>query len=152
MMKTPAIFSEHFARLGMFSKVQAPAGGRTTLSAEISLDEATAPTVVEALQEGNFQAGLNQHATALEVSREIKVGRLYHWLNWSLVRSHHCLYLWSSAAAIELPHISSGSFNFLVNNTFHVLLPTGEVENASGSSNQGMELLRRLQEAQSLVS
>ncbi|XP_075735478.1 uncharacterized protein LOC119185974 isoform X2 [Rhipicephalus microplus] len=108
-------------------------------------------TQVEALQEGNFQAGLNQHATALEVSREIKVGRLYHWLNWSLVRSHHCLYLWSSAAAIELPHISSGSFNFLVNNTLHVLLPTGEVENASGSSNQGMELLRRLQEAQSLV-
>ncbi|KAH7941678.1 hypothetical protein HPB49_016069 [Dermacentor silvarum] len=163
MTKAPTIFLEHFARLGVFSKVQALAGGGAALSTEHSSDEATPSSTVRGARE---EVALEQPASTAqeeepqpqaqqpapqEDAREIVAGRPYHWRDWSLVRGRDCLYLWSEAAALELSHGSNGWFRFILDGKLATMYSSGSPEGGSDSSENRGEFLEKLQRARTLV-
>ncbi|KAK8764151.1 hypothetical protein V5799_033241 [Amblyomma americanum] len=176
MTKGPSTFLEHFARLGVFSKVQALAGGGAALSADHSSDEgmATAPSPAAATGRGNAreegassadqqqpaeddsssspqQQPSAQPGAPQEDAREIVAGRPYHWRDWNLVRGRDCLYLWSEAAALELSHGSNGWFRFILDGKLATMYSSGSPEGGSDSSENRGEFLEKLQRARTQV-
>ncbi|XP_053697436.1 E3 ubiquitin-protein ligase Ufd4 isoform X2 [Sabethes cyaneus] len=169
MSKTQSDFLDHFARLGVFSKVQALMGDATNFisgdtdsndviksedvkvtvgsSSSSSQDVAsgTAP-VVPVLPPPAVAA-----ASTVEDAKEILPGKAYHWRDWSICRGRDCLYVWSDSAALELSNGSNGWFRFILDGKLATMYSSGSPENGSDSSENRGEFLEKLQRARGAV-
>ncbi|XP_043269545.1 E3 ubiquitin-protein ligase HECTD1 isoform X3 [Venturia canescens] len=119
MVKGKDEFLEHFARLGVFSKVAALAGPQETVP-----EPENEPT----------QTG-EEHR--MEDARELLVGRAYHWRDWCICRGRDCLYVWSDAAALELSNGSNGWFRFILDGKLATMYSSGSPEGGSDSTGKG---------------
>lgn len=115
MIKGKDEFLEHFARLGVFSKVAALAGPQ---------DAAPEP-----------EAESNQsEEQRIEDARELLIGRAYHWRDWCICRGRDCLYVWSDAAALELSNGSNGWFRFILDGKLATMYSSGSPEGGTDTS------------------
>lgn len=150
MVKAQDTFLDHFARLGIFSKVQALAGPPETIE---SIEEA------EQLQE--LEATESQ--PQVEDAKEILGGKAYHWRDWCICRGRDCLYIWSDVAALELSNGSNGWFRFILDGKLATMYSSGSPEDGGDTSgkaraadthtteeNRG-EFLEKLQRARAAV-
>ncbi|XP_054003468.1 E3 ubiquitin-protein ligase HECTD1 isoform X6 [Hylaeus anthracinus] len=133
MVKGKDEFLEHFARLGVFSKVAALAGPQET----------TPEPEAETNQSGEEQR--------MEDARELLVGRAYHWRDWCICRGRDCLYVWSDAAALELSNGSNGWFRFILDGKLATMYSSGSPEGGTDTSENRGEFLEKLQIARSQV-
>ncbi|XP_020287405.1 E3 ubiquitin-protein ligase HECTD1 isoform X2 [Pseudomyrmex gracilis] len=129
MIKGKDEFLEHFARLGVFSKVAALAGPQ----------ESTPEPEAESNQSGEEQK--------MEDAKEILVGRAYHWRDWCICRGRDCLYIWSDAAALELSNGSNGWFRFILDGKLATMYSSGSPEGGTDTSENRGEFLEKLQRA-----
>ncbi|KAL6425301.1 hypothetical protein ACFW04_009489 [Cataglyphis niger] len=143
MIKGKDEFLEHFARLGVFSKVAALAGPQ----------EITPEPETESNQSGDDQR--------MEDAKELLIGRAYHWRDWCICRGRDCLYIWSDAAALELSNGSNGWFRFILDGKLATMYSSGSPEGGTDTSGKGRntesltteenrgEFLEKLQRARS---
>lgn len=117
MSKTSDVFLDHFARLGVFSKIH-------TLIGTTEEEANFAKTLEERPKEEN----LNEDA------KEILQGKAYHWRDWSICRGRDCLYIWSDSAALELSNGSNGWFRFILDGKLATMYSSGSPENGNDSS------------------
>lgn len=115
MIKGKDEFLEHFARLGVFSKVAALAGPQ---------DAAPEPET-----ESN-----QSEEQRIEDARELLIGRAYHWRDWCICRGRDCLYVWSDAAALELSNGSNGWFRFILDGKLATMYSSGSPEGGTDTS------------------
>uniref|UniRef100_H2Z0Z7 E3 ubiquitin-protein ligase n=1 Tax=Ciona savignyi TaxID=51511 RepID=H2Z0Z7_CIOSA len=65
----------------------------------------------------------------------MKPGSLYSWKKtWTFARGKGCLYLWSSATAIELSHGSNGWFRYILDGKLSTMYSSGSPEGGTDSS------------------
>ncbi|XP_015591532.2 E3 ubiquitin-protein ligase HECTD1 isoform X2 [Cephus cinctus] len=119
MVKGKEEFLEHFARLGVFSKVAALAGPQ------------------EAAPEPESEPNQSGEEQRLEDARELLVGRAYHWRDWCICRGRDCLYVWSDAAALELSNGSNGWFRFILDGKLATMYSSGSPEGGTDTSGKG---------------
>ncbi|KAL0267404.1 UNVERIFIED_CONTAM: hypothetical protein PYX00_009683 [Menopon gallinae] len=148
-VKAQDIFLDHFARLGVFSKVLQLAGPQDVNS--------TAAKKQEITQEEADQEPL------LEDAKEILSGKAYHWRDWCICRGRDCLYIWSDAAALELSNGSNGWFRFILDGKLATMYSSGSPEGGSDTTGKGRntesltteenrgEFLEKLQRARAQV-
>ncbi|XP_037821769.1 E3 ubiquitin-protein ligase Ufd4 isoform X3 [Lucilia sericata] len=150
MSKTQDEFLDHFARLGVFSKVQAliepenesetvKATTITSVSTTVTTDEA-ATTASGGSSTSGGAAGQQQSLTtddAMEDAKEILQCKAYHWHEWSICRGRDCLYVWSDSAALELSNGSNGWFRFILDGKLATMYSSGSPENGNDSSGRG---------------
>ncbi|ALC39182.1 CG5604 [Drosophila busckii] len=154
MCKTQEEFLEHFARLGVFSKVQ----GLMDPEADTQLTTAAAATPV-AVASPELPAGprcsslkLSLLDDSIEDAKEILQGKPYHWRDWSICRGRDCLYVWSDSAALELSNGSNGWFRFILDGKLATMYSSGSPENGNDSSENRGEFLEKLVRARSSVA
>ncbi|XP_055645002.1 E3 ubiquitin-protein ligase Ufd4 isoform X2 [Toxorhynchites rutilus septentrionalis] len=166
MSKTQNDFLDHFARLGVFSKVQALMGengfgdsdnndvikseeskGTTTFEQAPSGAAAATAVVVSSAAGTVVSAGIS----AMDDAKEILPGKAYHWRDWSICRGRDCLYVWSDSAALELSNGSNGWFRFILDGKLATMYSSGSPENGSDSSENRGEFLEKLQRARGAV-
>ncbi|XP_060532522.1 E3 ubiquitin-protein ligase Ufd4 isoform X2 [Cylas formicarius] len=147
MVKSQKIFLDHFARLGIFTKVQALAGPPDHQENEESETQQEEP--IEQQQQ--------------EDAKEILPGKAYHWRDWSICRGRDCLYIWSDAAALELSNGSNGWFRFILDGKLATMYSSGSPEGGADTSGKGRaadsltteenrgEFLEKLQRARAAV-
>ncbi|KAK9885691.1 hypothetical protein WA026_012456 [Henosepilachna vigintioctopunctata] len=135
MLKSQELFLDHFARLGIFSKVQALAG---------SLDSHDAEDKIQKQEE-------NPEHSQMEDAKEILPGKAYHWKEWSVCRGRDCLYIWSDAAALELSNGSNGWFRFILDGKLATMYSSGSPEGGADTSENRGEFLEKLQRARAAV-
>ncbi|XP_031782612.1 E3 ubiquitin-protein ligase HECTD1 isoform X2 [Nasonia vitripennis] len=157
MVKGKDEFLEHFARLGVFSKVGALAGPQdATSEPEIEASSSvvqTTPTTTT-----------NSEEQKLEDAKELLVGKAYHWRDWCICRGRDCLYVWSDAAALELSNGSNGWFRFILDGKLATMYSSGSPEGGTDTTGKGGrntesltteenrgEFLEKLQRARSQV-
>ncbi|EAA05937.5 AGAP009511-PA, partial [Anopheles gambiae str. PEST] len=173
MSKTQNDFLDHFARLGVYTKVQALMGEPSfdgsdnndvikstsddaksaAAAAACSSTDASgvvtvtpgAPTVTTA------SGGTASAAVAVEDAKEILHGKAYHWHDWSICRGRDCLYVWSDSAALELSNGSNGWFRFILDGKLATMYSSGSPENGSDSTENRGEFLEKLQRARAAV-
>lgn len=148
MSKSPDLFLDHFARLGIFSKVQALAGPLETQESE---------------ETNQNTEDLTEHSQQLEDAKEILPGKAYYWREWSICRGRDCLYIWSDAAALELSNGSNGWFRFILDGKLATMYSSGSPEGGADTSGKGRsgdslsteenrgEFLEKLQRARAAV-
>lgn len=127
MSKTQDVFLDHFARLGVFSKVQTLMGTPGT-SSEAS-GECSSEIVLK-----NFEEKMKDDSA--EDAKEILQGKAYHWRDWSICRGRDCLYVWSDWAALELSNGSNGWFRFILDGKLATMYSSGSPENGNDSSGE----------------
>lgn len=123
MIKGKDEFLEHFARLGVFSKVAALAGPQET----------TPEPETESNQSGDDQR--------MEDAKELLIGRAYHWRDWCICRGRDCLYIWSDAAALELSNGSNGWFRFILDGKLATMYSSGSPEGGTDTSGKHIHML-----------
>lgn len=153
MLKTKSEFLEHFARLGVFSKVQAlmdeGSDSENSSDAVIKSPEVTKPEPASS-DESNEAAAVPSTSTTNtgeseskapsdghDDAKEILQGRAYHWRDWSVCRGRDCLYVWSDSAALELSNGSNGWFRFILDGKLATMYSSGSPEN--GNDNSGKQ-------------
>nr|CAD7263991.1 unnamed protein product [Timema shepardi] len=124
MTKAQDIFLDHFARLGVFSKVQQLAG---------PLQEIPVATQ-DSKKDDNEDISMSEQKTHLEDAKEMSPGKAYHWRDWCLCRGRDCLYVWSDAAALELSNGSNGWFRFILDGKLATMYSSGSPEGGTDSS------------------
>ncbi|XP_058814286.1 E3 ubiquitin-protein ligase Ufd4 isoform X3 [Topomyia yanbarensis] len=170
MSKTQNDFLDHFARLGVFSKVQALMGdpsfggeGDNTdvIKSEDSKSSTQDQSPVPAVPTNNLVVAVA--TSTVEDAKEILPGKAYHWRDWSICRGRDCLYVWSDSAALELSNGSNGWFRFILDGKLATMYSSGSPENGSDSSGKGRsadslageenrgEFLEKLQRARGAV-
>ena len=121
------LFLEHFAKLGLYSKVHS-----------LAEDTAESPELAESPEAGSSSSQQSQGEIlpppAQEDAKEIVQGRAYTWRDWSLARGRDCLYIWSDAAALELSNGSNGWFRFILDGKLATMYSSGSPEGGSDSS------------------
>ncbi|XP_021929507.1 E3 ubiquitin-protein ligase HECTD1 isoform X4 [Zootermopsis nevadensis] len=147
MTKAQDIFLDHFARLGVFSKVLQLAGPQDT----------------QELQRSKNENEENEQEPLLDDAREMLPGKAYHWRDWCICRGRDCLYIWSDAAALELSNGSNGWFRFILDGKLATMYSSGSPEGGTDSSGKGRntetltteenrgEFLEKLQRARAQV-
>nr|XP_018669598.1 E3 ubiquitin-protein ligase HECTD1 isoform X3 [Ciona intestinalis] len=86
--------------------------------------------------------------TSVEDATSMKPGSLYSWKKtWTFARGKGCLYLWSSATAIELSHGSNGWFRYILDGKLSTMYSSGSPEGGTDSSESRSEFLEKLQRA-----
>jgi E3 ubiquitin-protein ligase HECTD1 len=118
MAKCQEIFLDHFARLGIFTKVQALAGPLETQENDEN--------------EQNSEDVTDQ--SVAEDAKEVLPGKAYHWRDWSVCRGRDCLYIWSDAAALELSNGSNGWFRFILDGKLATMYSSGSPEGGADTS------------------
>ncbi|XP_076389582.1 ubiquitin fusion-degradation 4-like isoform X7 [Megachile rotundata] len=118
MIKGKDEFLEHFARLGVFSKVAALVGPQETTP--------------EPEAESN-----QSEEQRMEDAIELLIGRAYHWGDWCICRGRDCLYVWSYAAALELSNGSNGWFRFILDGKLATMYSSGSPEGGTDTSGKG---------------
>lgn len=174
MSKTQDDFLDHFARLGVFSKVQALmgengfSGGEGDNNDVIKSQDELKPSATGAQDASVVSTtGSSSSGTAttntVEDAKEILPGKAYHWRDWSICRGRDCLYVWSDSAALELSNGSNGWFRFILDGKLATMYSSGSPENGSDSSGKGRtadslageenrgEFLEKLQRARGAV-
>ncbi|KAJ8975323.1 hypothetical protein NQ317_008309 [Molorchus minor] len=154
MAKSQGVFLDQFARLGIFTKVQALAG-----PPESQDNSENEPTTEVKLIDGHLKMRERNDAT----QKEILPGKAYHWRDWSICRGRDCLYIWSDAAALELSNGSNGWFRFILDGKLATMYSSGSPEGGADTSgksraadsltteeNRG-EFLEKLQRARAAV-
>ncbi|XP_063240551.1 E3 ubiquitin-protein ligase HECTD1 isoform X2 [Bacillus rossius redtenbacheri] len=148
MGKAQDIFLDHFARLGVFCKVQQLAGPAEPV-----------PQGIEAKKDD----GEAEQEPPLDDAKEMLPGKAYHWRDWCLCRGRDCLYVWSDAAALELSNGSNGWFRFILDGKLATMYSSGSPEGGTDSSGKGRntetltteenrgEFLEKLQRARAQV-
>ncbi|RUS87649.1 hypothetical protein EGW08_004572 [Elysia chlorotica] len=136
MLKCQETFLEHFARLGLFSRVHQLAG-------PLPQEEGGAKPKGE--------KGKEEEEVCLSDATEIEVGKPYHWRDWFIVRGRDCLYLWSEGTALELSNGSNGWFRFILDGKLATMYSSGSPEGGSASSENRGEFLDKLQRARSHI-
>ncbi|KAK0043521.1 E3 ubiquitin-protein ligase HECTD1 isoform X5 [Biomphalaria pfeifferi] len=134
ILKCQDVFLEHFARLGLFSRVLALAG--------------PAPQEEEGVKAKEEK---EEEEVNLSDATEIVAGRPYHWKDWYIVRGRDCLYLWSEGTALELSNGSNGWFRFILDGKLATMYSSGSPEGGSDSSENRGEFLDKLQRARSQI-
>lgn len=140
MSKTQDEFLDHFARLGVFSKVQALMGTSNESDSDVikSSDSIAKGTGELTLNIQNKTSSMSPSIRAgddpLEDAKEILQGKAYHWREWSICRGRDCLYVWSDSAALELSNGSNGWFRFILDGKLATMYSSGSPENGSDSS------------------
>lgn len=119
MVKAQDIFLDHFARLGIFSKVQALAGPPESQD----INEENEQSVEETAEQSQ-----------VEDAKEILPGKAYHWKDWCICRGRDCLYVWSDAAALELSNGSNGWFRFILDGKLATMYSSGSPEGGADTS------------------
>ncbi|KAH8341323.1 hypothetical protein KR059_002696 [Drosophila kikkawai] len=153
MCKTQEEFLDHFARLGVFAKVQAlmdtDAEDLYVQSSSGSADE-----MVSSAQKSLTNVVVSPRATLedpMEDAKEILQGKPYHWREWSICRGRDCLYVWSDSVALELSNGSNGWFRFIIDGKLATMYSSGSPENGNDSSENRGEFLEKLMRARSCV-
>ncbi|XP_050346752.1 E3 ubiquitin-protein ligase HECTD1 isoform X1 [Nymphalis io] len=131
MVKAADIYLEQFARLGVFSKVEALAASPNE---QLSADGETVITT-----------GPGEDATSL------CSGCAYWWGDWSLCRGRDALYVWSDAAALELSTGSNGWFRFLLDGKLATMYSSGSPEHQTDNTENRGEFIDKLQRARASV-
>ena len=76
-------------------------------------------------------------ATHLADATFLQQGKLYSWLDkWTLARGRDCLYLWSSAVAIELSHGSNGWFRYILDGKLSTMYSSGTPEGGNDTNGE----------------
>ncbi|XP_044733919.1 E3 ubiquitin-protein ligase HECTD1 isoform X2 [Chrysoperla carnea] len=145
MAKAQDIFLDHFARLGVFSKVQALAGPLDSPEIKDSPE-----ITIEDQNEASSTSAIGSLANQ-EDAKEILPGKAYHWRDWSICRGRDCLYVWSDAAALELSNGSNGWFRFILDGKLATMYSSGSPEGGTDSSENRGEFLEKLQRARAAV-
>ncbi|XP_028176150.1 E3 ubiquitin-protein ligase HECTD1 isoform X2 [Ostrinia furnacalis] len=131
MVKAADVYLEQFARLGVFSKVEALAAApAATLSSD---------------GESLVAAGSSEDASCLSS------GVAYSWGEWSLCRGRDALYVWSDAAALELSTGSNGWFRFLLDGKLATMYSSGSPEHQTDNTENRGEFIDKLQRARASV-
>uniref|UniRef100_A0A182K5I5 E3 ubiquitin-protein ligase n=1 Tax=Anopheles christyi TaxID=43041 RepID=A0A182K5I5_9DIPT len=176
MSKTQNDFLDHFARLGVYTKVQALMGEpsfdgndnndviRSTSDDAKSASEAFGGSGVVTVTPGSgstvttvvggtttTSTTVAAAAVAVEDAKEILHGKAYHWHDWSICRGRDCLYVWSDSAALELSNGSNGWFRFILDGKLATMYSSGSPENGSDSTENRGEFLEKLQRARAAV-
>ncbi|EDV98881.1 GH13561 [Drosophila grimshawi] len=150
MCKTQEEFLEHFARLGVFSKVQAlmDHGSEDASASQLagSSQDLSKAAAALCMPHRSVQDDL------VEDAKEILQGKPYHWRDWSICRGRDCLYVWSDSAALELSNGSNGWFRFILDGKLATMYSSGTPENGNDSSENRGEFLEKLVRARSSVS
>lgn len=136
MTKAQDIFLDHFARLGVFSKVLQLAGPQDTQESQSNKKDDS--------EEG-------EQEPLLDDAKEMLPGKAYHWRDWCLCRGRDCLYIWSDAAALELSNGSNGWFRFILDGKLATMYSSGSPEGGTDSSENRGEFLEKLQRARAQV-
>lgn len=137
MAKDQKTFLDHFARLGIFSKVQAlGASPEHQDNEEGEPSQEGALRVIIALICRNLFHGLESTDQQQEDAKEILPGKAYHWKDWSVCRGRDCLYLWSDAAALELSNGSNGWFRFILDGKLATMYSSGSPEGGADTSGE----------------
>ncbi|XP_013098355.1 E3 ubiquitin-protein ligase Ufd4 isoform X3 [Stomoxys calcitrans] len=147
MSKTQDEFLDHFARLGVFSKVQSLVDAENEndtikhVNPTISSTSATTTderqhTATSLVVSGSVATSTQQQQTedTMEDAKEILQGKAYHWHEWSICRGRDCLYVWSDSAALELSNGSNGWFRFILDGKLATMYSSGSPENGNDSS------------------
>lgn len=170
MSKTQDEFLDQFARLGVFSKVQALMGPENESSIE-SIKQSSQVCSINTSSAAGSSTGddisvksqSKGNDDALEDAKEILPGKAYHWREWSICRGRDCLYVWSDSAALELSNGSNGWFRFILDGKLATMYSSGSPENGNDSSGKGRgmdsvsseenrgEFLEKLQRARAAV-
>lgn len=127
MVKGKDEFLEHFARLGVFSKVGALAGPQ---DASLELEIEGSSSVVQTTPTSTA----NSEEQKLEDAKELLVGKAYHWRDWCICRGRDCLYVWSDAAALELSNGSNGWFRFILDGKLATMYSSGSPEGGTDTT------------------
>ncbi|XP_026315369.1 E3 ubiquitin-protein ligase Ufd4 isoform X2 [Hyposmocoma kahamanoa] len=131
MVKASDIYLEQFARLGVFSKVEALASAPASLASSDS--------------ENACAAGSSEDAMCLAS------GVAYSWGEWSVCRGRDALYVWSDAAALELSTGSNGWFRFLLDGKLATMYSSGSPEHQTDNTENRGEFIDKLQRARASV-
>lgn len=137
MAKDQKTFLDHFARLGIFSKVQALGASpehQDNEEGEPSQEGALFLTIC--LIGYDLSYGLESTEQQQEDAKEILPGKAYHWKDWSVCRGRDCLYLWSDAAALELSNGSNGWFRFILDGKLATMYSSGSPEGGADTSGE----------------
>ncbi|XP_045495051.1 E3 ubiquitin-protein ligase HECTD1 isoform X4 [Colias croceus] len=134
MVKATDIYLEQFARLGVFSKVEALAASHPAPVVETA-------TVIGAA------AGESRGEDASSLAS----GTAYSWGEWSLCRGRDALYVWSDAAALELSTGSNGWFRFLLDGKLATMYSSGSPEHQTDNTENRGEFIDKLQRARASV-
>lgn len=173
MNKAPETFLDHFARLGIFSKVQMlansgqdeaeeensmataiatatgtvdPVAGLTSGMAETADEKTAIATVTD-----STEATIGTPPIQVDAVKELMAGRPYHWRDWCIARGRDCLYIWSDAAALELSNGSNGWFRFILDGKLATMYSSGSPEGGSDSSENRGEFLDKLQRVRTQI-
>lgn len=151
MNKKQEEFLDHFARLGVFSKVQSLMGSGGEVESEVNViksqEDATCSRAVKGKidfpligsQDQTFHysdAPSSSTSEPQEDAKEILPGKAYHWHDWSICRGRDCLYIWSDSAALELSNGSNGWFRFILDGKLATMYSSGSPENGNDSSGE----------------
>ncbi|XP_020807328.1 E3 ubiquitin-protein ligase HECTD1 [Drosophila serrata] len=153
MCKTQEEFLDHFARLGVFAKVQA----LMDTDAEdmyVQSSSGTADETASSTQKSLSNVVVSPRAALddpMEDAKEILQGKPYHWREWSICRGRDCLYVWSDSVALELSNGSNGWFRFIIDGKLATMYSSGSPENGNDSSENRGEFLEKLMRARSCV-
>lgn len=154
------LFLDHFARLGVFNKVQSIAGinelnnNNKELNNDVNKSIYSNKTDFDQLDSSNET---NDSVQFSDECKEMQIARPYHWRDWNIVRSKDCLYLWSDCVILELSLGSNGWFRFILDGKLATMYSSGSPERSpeSGTENGGSEdrneLYEKLHRARSQV-
>lgn len=137
--KTQEAFLDHFARLGVFSKVQALMGGGSGGSGDGEQAESMIKSQGDEASKSTSDGGSVDGSQ--DDAKEILPGRAYHWKDWSICRGRDCLYVWSDSAALELSNGSNGWFRFILDGKLATMYSSGSPENGNDSMGKKSSML-----------
>ncbi|XKL65492.1 hypothetical protein PGB90_008912 [Kerria lacca] len=144
MLKSQDIFLDHFARLGIFSKVQ-----QLTSTGDVyGLIEDVNSLSIDSFH----QDDQNKVEIYYEDAKEILPGKAYYWKDWCMSRGRDCLYIWSEAAALELSNGSNGWFRFVVDGKLSTMYSSGSPEGGTDSTENRGEFIEKLQKVRSMIN
>ncbi|XP_050441159.1 E3 ubiquitin-protein ligase HECTD1 isoform X2 [Adelges cooleyi] len=115
LIKCQDIFLDHFARLGVFCKVQQLIGPETNI------------------EKDNIQK-CDVKQCQIEDAKEILPGHAYHWKDWFFCRGRDCLYAWNDYVILELSNGSNGWFRFMINDKLSTMYSSGSPEGQSDTA------------------
>lgn len=153
MSKRQEEFLDHFARLGVFSKVQSLMGSNSEVESDVikSQEDASSSKSQKGLLT-SFERCLlmtnkakfpevqpSSSSEPQEDAKEILPSKAYHWHEWSICRGRDCLYIWSDSAALELSNGSNGWFRFILDGKLATMYSSGSPENGNDSSGESSE-------------
>ncbi|XP_072939169.1 E3 ubiquitin-protein ligase Ufd4 isoform X2 [Epargyreus clarus] len=139
MVKAADIYLEQFARLGVFSKVEALAAAPAAHVAH------TPPDGENVISAGGGSVSCSSDALCLSS------GVAYAWGEWSVCRGRDALYVWSDAAALELSTGSNGWFRFLLDGKLATMYSSGSPEHQTDNTENRGEFIDKLQRARASV-